>query len=236
VDERRSTRLEGVRTNYRQLCMFYFGRVRFSVASIEARRLLEAGHIIMRARSAVLLALAAAPFAIVVACSSPDPGGHIPRAYQPPLGATPGASTPNAPPSEPGTVPTHPPPSPNPGPSPTPTTTPTTTPSQDAGAPPPAHDAGAPPPAHDAGGNPNAGPPGSCSNPLCGTDPGQGYCGCTATDANGNQVQLGCQPGGQCGCFVNQNLVDNTVQDENGLCGAGATAQQQFFAQTCTCN
>jgi hypothetical protein len=77
-----------------------------------------------------------------------------------------------------------------------------------------------------------SGPPGSCTNPLCGTDGAE--CGCTATDSEGNTVQLGCQAGGECGCFVNQQLDDNPF-DENGACSVPSSAQQQFL-QNCACN
>jgi hypothetical protein len=198
----------------------------------------------MRALSALACTLAAVPFLVVAACSSADPHGLIPHAYQPPGAATSAPSSPanNAPPpsepgDQPGSKPTPPSPTPPATTPPSPTTTPTTTPTAyDAGSPPPAQDAGGGTPPHDAGGPGTTGPLGSCTNPACGTDPGQGYCGCTATDSNGNQVQLGCQPGGYCGCFVNQNLVNDTVQPENGLCADTSASQQQFFIQTCTCN
>jgi hypothetical protein len=77
-----------------------------------------------------------------------------------------------------------------------------------------------------------SGPPGSCTNPLCGTDGNE--CGCTATDSNGNTIQLGCQAGGQCGCFENQQLTDQPF-DENGTCNDATLAAQQFL-QNCTCN
>lgn len=77
-----------------------------------------------------------------------------------------------------------------------------------------------------------SGPLGSCTNPLCGTDGAE--CGCTATDSLGNTVQLGCQAGGQCGCFVNQQLDDDPF-DENGACNDPVSTQQQFL-QYCSCN
>ncbi|HEY1693344.1 MAG TPA: hypothetical protein VGG39_14350 [Polyangiaceae bacterium] len=77
-----------------------------------------------------------------------------------------------------------------------------------------------------------SGPAGSCTNPLCATDGNE--CGCTATDSEGNTVQLGCQAGGECGCFVNQQLDDNPF-DEDGACTDPSSTQQQFL-QNCTCN
>ena len=82
------------------------------------------------------------------------------------------------------------------------------------------------------GGNPPAqGPLGSCTNPACGTDSTE--CGCQATDSAGNTVQLGCESGGQCGCFVNGNLYTDAF-DENGACNDPASTQQQFLAY-CSC-
>ena len=79
------------------------------------------------------------------------------------------------------------------------------------------------------------GPLGSCTNPACGTDGNE--CGCQATDSNGNNVQLGCQAGGQCACFVNGNQNTNAF-DENGACNSQAAAEQQLFLQYClsSCN
>lgn len=77
-----------------------------------------------------------------------------------------------------------------------------------------------------------SGPPGSCTNPLCATDGNE--CGCTATDSNGNTIQLGCQAGGECGCFENQQLSDQPFA-ENGTCNDPTLAAQQFL-QYCTCN
>ncbi len=79
------------------------------------------------------------------------------------------------------------------------------------------------------------GPLGSCSNPACGTDGNE--CGCQATDSQGNNVQLGCQAGGQCACFVNGNQ-DTNAFDENGACGSQSTAERQLFLQYClgSCN
>jgi hypothetical protein len=77
-----------------------------------------------------------------------------------------------------------------------------------------------------------SGPPGSCGNPLCATDGNE--CGCTATDSNGDTIQLGCQAGGQCGCFIDQQLDDNPF-DENGACNDAQSAAQQFL-QYCSCN
>jgi hypothetical protein len=197
----------------------------------------------MRAFPALVCALAAVPFVVVAACSAPDPGGPLPRAYTV-GGATGGPAqspTSNTPAPEPGDDPGDMPTLPAPTGTTTATTTPTTTPTAyDAGTT-PGYDAGTPhydagsPAQPDSGAN-VTGAPGSCTNPLCATDPSSDYCGCTATDSNGNQVQLGCQPGGECGCFVNQNLVDSTVESENGLCGETPADQQQFFIQTCACN
>ena len=85
---------------------------------------------------------------------------------------------------------------------------------------------------YDAGVPPATGPLGSCGNPAGATDLSE--CGCTATDSAGNTVQLGCQAGGQCGCFVNQQLHDNPF-DENGACATEPATAQQFL-QYCTCN
>jgi hypothetical protein len=83
--------------------------------------------------------------------------------------------------------------------------------------------AGTPPPAQ--------GPPGSCSNPLCGTDGNE--CGCQATDSQGNTVQMGCQAGGECICLVNQQQTDQPF-DENGACTDQASTASQFIAN-CQC-
>ncbi|HEY8040117.1 MAG TPA: hypothetical protein VIF15_10005 [Polyangiaceae bacterium] len=83
----------------------------------------------------------------------------------------------------------------------------------------------------DASPPPAKGPLGSCTNPMCGTDTTQ--CGCTATDSQGNTVQLGCQAGGDCACFVNQQQVDNAFP-ENGACADTPSTQQQFLT-SCTC-
>lgn len=84
-------------------------------------------------------------------------------------------------------------------------------------------------------GVPTTGPLGSCSNPACGTDGNE--CGCQATDSQGNTVQLGCQAGGLCACFVNGNQATNAF-DENGVCNVDQQAIAQQFLQNClsTCN
>jgi hypothetical protein len=82
------------------------------------------------------------------------------------------------------------------------------------------------------GGNPQpTGPLGSCTNPACGTEIND--CGCQATDSAGNTVQLGCQAGGQCGCFVNGNL-DSQPFDENGTCNDQPSVVTAFLTN-CTC-
>jgi hypothetical protein len=78
---------------------------------------------------------------------------------------------------------------------------------------------------------PAQGPLGSCGNPACGTDLNE--CGCQATDSAGNQVQLGCQAGGQCVCVVNGN-VDTQPFDENGACADPASTAAQFLTN-CSC-
>lgn len=90
-------------------------------------------------------------------------------------------------------------------------------------------------PVIDSGVPTGSGPLGSCTNPACGTDGNE--CGCQATDAQGNTVQLGCQAGGQCACFVNGNQATNAF-DENGACSSQQTAEQQLFLQYCvaSCN
>jgi len=75
-----------------------------------------------------------------------------------------------------------------------------------------------------------SGPLGSCTNPACGSDGNE--CGCQATDSNGNTVQLGCQAGGQCACFVNGNQVTDAF-DENGVCSETPLAEAQMFLQYC---
>jgi hypothetical protein len=89
-------------------------------------------------------------------------------------------------------------------------------------------------PVIDSGSHGTSGPLGSCGNPLCGTEGTD--CGCQATDSNGNMVQLGCQAGGQCACFVNGNQATNAF-DENGACNLQQGPVQDFL-QYCTavCN
>lgn len=89
-------------------------------------------------------------------------------------------------------------------------------------------------PVIDSGVPSTSGPLGSCGNPACGTDGTE--CGCQATDSQGNNVQLGCQAGGQCACFVNGNQ-DTNAFDENGACNSQPATVQQFL-QFCTgsCN
>jgi len=89
-------------------------------------------------------------------------------------------------------------------------------------------------PVIDSGTTTTSGPLGSCTNPACGTQGNQ--CGCQATDSNGNTVQLGCQAGGQCACFVNGNQSTNAF-DENGACNLQQGPVQDFL-QYCTavCN
>lgn len=78
------------------------------------------------------------------------------------------------------------------------------------------------------------GPLGSCGNPACGSDGNE--CGCQATDSQGNTVQLGCQAGGECACFVNGYQATNAF-DENGACGNQQATAQQFLQNcTATCN
>jgi hypothetical protein len=83
-------------------------------------------------------------------------------------------------------------------------------------------------------GSPTKGPLGSCGNPACGTDLTE--CGCQATDSAGNTVQLGCQAGGLCACFVN-GAQDTNAFNENGACNSQQATAQQFL-QYCTasCN
>ena len=84
----------------------------------------------------------------------------------------------------------------------------------------------------DAGTNtPPNGPLGSCGNPLCGTTLSQ--CGCRATDSANNTIELGCQAGGQCGCFSNGQLV-GAASDENGTCGTKSAVKARFLSD-CPC-
>lgn len=84
----------------------------------------------------------------------------------------------------------------------------------------------------DAGTNtPPSGALGSCGNPLCGTTLSQ--CGCRATDSAHNTIELGCQAGGQCGCFSNGQLV-GAASDENGTCGASSAVRARFLSD-CAC-
>ena len=84
----------------------------------------------------------------------------------------------------------------------------------------------------DAGTNtPPSGALGSCGNPLCGTTLSQ--CGCRATDSANNTIELGCQAGGQCGCFSNGQLV-GAASDENGTCGTTSAVKARFLSD-CAC-
>jgi hypothetical protein len=79
---------------------------------------------------------------------------------------------------------------------------------------------------------PPTGPLGSCGNPLCGTSLAQ--CGCRATDSANNTVELGCESGGQCGCFINGQFTAGTASDENGACGLTSSVKARFLSD-CTC-
>jgi hypothetical protein len=180
----------------------------------------------------------ALPFIFLVACSAQDPGGGLPaRAFGGPQATSTGTS-PNDPNDGP---PSMAPPS----------TKPPTTPEHgsDAGSIPivPITDASAPPhpdagsnpidasTPHDAGkdtGTPTVGALGSCTNPDCSVQGAD--CFCVAHDSNGNEVQLGCESGGSCGCFDNGQLDNNSVTNENGACG-DPTALRAVFASSCNC-
>jgi len=84
-------------------------------------------------------------------------------------------------------------------------------------------------------GSGTSGPLGSCTNPACGSDGNE--CGCQATDSNGNNVQLGCEAGGLCACFVNGNQVTDAF-NENGVCSETPQDEAQMFLQYCggNCN
>lgn len=85
-------------------------------------------------------------------------------------------------------------------------------------------------PTTDSGSTGTSGPLGSCTNPACGSDGNE--CGCQATDSNGNTVQLGCEAGGLCACFVNGNQVTDAF-DENGVCSETPQDEAQMFLQYC---
>ena len=82
-------------------------------------------------------------------------------------------------------------------------------------------------------GSGNSGTLGSCGNPICGTDLNQ--CGCRATDSANNTIEIGCQAGGQCGCFQNGNFVNGTASAENDACQSNADVKDRFLSD-CTCN
>jgi hypothetical protein len=75
-------------------------------------------------------------------------------------------------------------------------------------------------------------PPGSCLNPQCSTDD-QGDCFCLATGDDGQNYQLGCNPDGDCACFLNDNISNSNVE-EPGVCNDLAAASQ-LFIQSCGC-
>ena len=101
----------------------------------------------------------------------------------------------------------------------------------DSGTPSPGKDAGSAGAGKDAG--TGSGTLGSCGNPICGTDLNQ--CGCRATDSANNTIEIGCQAGGQCGCFQNGNFVQGTANAENGACQSNADVKQRFLSD-CLCN
>lgn len=72
--------------------------------------------------------------------------------------------------------------------------------------------------------------PGSCQAPKCVA--AGGLCGCTATDAAGQLVTMGCQDG-ECGCFAGLDNADATATFEDP-CTTAADAQTAFFAN-CGC-
>ena len=173
--------------------------------------------------SIAVMSAAALPF-LLAACSAEDPGGPA-RAYPGGTATTATSTSTNENTGNTGGPPKQAPPSTRPPPQAEDAgakTTPTTTPI-DASAPPShAPDAATPP----------STTPGSCGNPLCGSTGNE--CGCTATDGTGAQVQLGCQVGGQCGCFTDQQLQSNTTTDENGACAD--TTQLKLLFQGCACS
>lgn len=86
------------------------------------------------------------------------------------------------------------------------------------------------PPVTEAAAPPGTG--GTCASPLCATNGNE--CGCTATDSQGNTVQMGCQAGGECVCLENQQVTTPPF-DEDGACTDPSSSVQQFL-QSCTCN
>jgi hypothetical protein len=175
----------------------------------------------MRAGSAWL----AVPFVVVfVACSAPDPGTGI-GSYKPHSGSTQGSTTGGGDTSNNGGTPNNNPTSSQPPLQPNPP--------EDAGGAIFVDSGGG----NTGGGRPDAGggttnaKPGSCQNPICGTDGVE--CGCHATDSAGNTVEIGCQ-GGQCVCVINGQVDGQTIDDPNS-CDSSANVKQDFLIN-CTCN